>query len=187
MTARQRLDSILAEGRLHGFPPYGCQQNTPAACFSESNVEHLAHLIDLGYEPWGLVFRRQWIADIGGGPIWPVRSEPYGQLTEEQRAWAVRFEPGEADWLHEREWRLPLDPVESWVQFSAAELEAILVADSTWSAPSDGYRTFGGVSISDHDFANGQGDPDIAAAEADRPFGEVPLWRWNPEAHKLER
>lgn len=120
MTARERLNSILEEGWLRGFRPYGSVGNTPVVCFAECNDEHLVHLIGLGYEPWGLVFRRQWIADLGGGPAWPVRTEPYKELTEQQRAWAMRFEPGAADWLHEREWRLLLDPIESRIEFGPA-------------------------------------------------------------------
>ncbi len=59
----------------------------------------------------GVVLNRQWVYDIGGGPTWYVRAEQYAHLDDEQRRRATRLETttvARSDWLHEREWRIPL-------------------------------------------------------------------------------
>jgi hypothetical protein len=93
MTVEQRLDSILWEQRLYGFPPFGAYVDQPMICFSESPPDHLRWLIATrGWPAWGLLFFRQYIYDIGGGPVWHTRATQHAELNREQRRWAVRLD-----------------------------------------------------------------------------------------------
>jgi hypothetical protein len=186
MTARQRLDTIVRSSTLRGFPPFGCTTQ-PVISFAECRDAHLIDLIDRGYEPWGLVFARQWVSDHGGGPVWPVSTAPYTELNEQQRAWSVRFEPGVADWLHEQEWRLLLDPATPWLSLEGSNVVALLVGDDQWQLPADRYRTFDGELISDHELIAGAGDPMAAFAQPDSPLAAVPIWRWNTVRRVIDR
>ena len=70
MTARQRLESILWQGKLWGFTTFS--GGVPAVCFTEATLNGLNFMIGRRfYWPWGLVFDRQSIYDGGGGPVWP--------------------------------------------------------------------------------------------------------------------
>ncbi len=104
-----RLGAILREGAFRAFAPYGT--SAPAVCFSESDIDGIAVLLRRhGWAPWGLVFRREWVWGVGGGPVWYVRTDVKERLFAEHphahavvSPWMVRTQPGEADWLHERE------------------------------------------------------------------------------------
>lgn len=83
----------------------------------------------------GLIFNRQHIYDLGGGPVWSARSAQFNSLTRDQRPWAVRLDttPGSrSDWLFEREWRLPVPPTTPLLPLTTGNLIAILVGDATW-------------------------------------------------------
>jgi hypothetical protein len=87
------------------------------------------------WPPWGLIFNRQYIYDLGGGPVWPVRSGQFASLTRDQQPWAVRLDttPGSrSDWLFEREWRLPVPVSAPSLALSPANLFAILVGEQGW-------------------------------------------------------
>lgn len=108
MTAEARLHQILWQQQLSGFPPFGAA--SPMICFSESPPDHLGWLLRRGWQPWGLVFTRQSLYQVGGGPVWYTRSPQYDELSEAHRSWAVRLDANpyrKSDWLHEREWRVP--------------------------------------------------------------------------------
>ncbi|MFI5734965.1 hypothetical protein ACIA49_32935 [Kribbella sp. NPDC051587] len=108
MSAEVRLYSILWQQQLRGFAPFAA--STPMVCFSESPPDHLDWLLQRGWQPWGLVFTRQSVYQVDGGPVWYARSQQHEQLSEPHRSWAVRFDANpysRSDWLHEREWRAP--------------------------------------------------------------------------------
>jgi hypothetical protein len=134
LTPAQRLDSILWQEQIWGFPPLGSAR--PVVSLSESPLDHLVWLLgDLGWPPWGLLLWRQKVYDAGGAPVWYARSDQYGHLTDEQRSWAVRFDASSfqrSDWLHEREWRIPVPPTAPAVRLSSGLVFAALVGDHTW-------------------------------------------------------
>lgn len=129
----QRLDRILWEGQIRGFAPFGSDR--PMVCLSESPPEHLRWLLaNHRWQPWGVFLRRQAVYDLGGGPAWYVRSKQLEALPTELRGWAVRFEtgPNRSDWLHEREWRIPVPTDNPVLPLSPGSVSAILIADPQW-------------------------------------------------------
>ena len=136
MEPKQRLENILWSENLLGFPPFGAEHDQPMVCFSESPPDHLLWLLSTrGWPAWGLIFRRQYIYDIGGGPVWHTRTAAWHALEREQRRWAVRFDttPGfESDWLFEREWRVPVDAESPEIQVTTDNLVGVLIGDPDW-------------------------------------------------------
>ncbi|MGB8385950.1 MAG: hypothetical protein WCG47_32725 [Dermatophilaceae bacterium] len=51
-------------------------------------------------------------------------------LHQPDDVWLVRTEPGLSDWLHEREWRVPVP--EKLLQLVPSDLTAVLVGDPSW-------------------------------------------------------
>jgi hypothetical protein len=147
MTAQQRLESILWQGKLWAFTTFS--GGVPAVCFTEATLNGLNFMIGRRfYRPWGLVFDRQSIYDAGGGPVWYARSDEYqflrglcesGQVDSRLQSWLVRLD-GSSDWLEEREWRIPLftAPYEPALQLQALGLKALLVGDPDWSPAHSG-------------------------------------------------
>jgi len=134
MHPSQRLYSILWLQQIFGFAPFG--SDTPMVCLSESPWEHLRWLIaNRQWPPWGLLLRRQAVYDLGGGPVWYARPEQRDQLPAELDGWAVRFETGanRSDWLHEREWRIPVPPADPALRLPLDAVAGILVGDPHWT------------------------------------------------------
>ena len=166
LDADVRLDKILDSRSLYAFPPYGEKQPSdyrflglspgevqPMVCLSESPTTHLAWLLDTRkWQPWGLFFYRQRVYESNGGPVWYVRQEQYDALTDKQKPWAVRLDTDhpKSDWLHEREWRIPLTPeddvlalsidADPWsvgvLALSVDTIAGILIGDRDWQ-PTD--------------------------------------------------
>jgi hypothetical protein len=131
-SAPDRLANILWEGGLRGSPPFGAANRM--VCFSESPVEHLRWLLhDQAFPPWALLVTREWVYSCGGGPVWYTREAQHRSLTPEQRNWAVRFERYTSDWLHEREWRIPVPPGFTGLQITADVVKAVLIGEPTWA------------------------------------------------------
>lgn len=137
LSSSAKLDRILWDQRLLGFPPFGAQRDQPMLSLSECPPDHLRWLLSSrGWQPWGLMFRRQVIYDLGGGPAWSVRSPQFNALAPEQRPWAVRLDTDpqrRSDWLFEREWRLPLAATDPALRLSTAHLSAILIGAESWT------------------------------------------------------
>jgi len=126
--AAVRLGQILWNFNLVGSAPYGA--SSPAISFTESRVEDLEYLLARGYfDPWGVVVYRADVFDAGGAPVWSVRSDVLPQVPEHLRVWAARLEPGESEWLHEREWRIPAQRI----GFPPLRLVALIVGDLNWA------------------------------------------------------
>lgn len=129
----QRLHNILWKGQIRGFAPFG--SDSPMVCLSESTPEHLCWLLsNCQWPPWGLLLRRQTAYDLGGGPVWYARTEQLTKLPAELRGWAVRLEAGthRSEWLHEREWRIPVPPGNPVLQLPPDGVPVILVGDPQW-------------------------------------------------------
>lgn len=136
MAPSERLDNILWEEQLRGFPPFGAPSEHPMICLSESPPDHLRWLLTAReWPPWGLIFSRQTVYDIRGGPVWHVRTEHIAELPREHLRWAVRLDttPGNrSDWLFEREWRIPLSASDTTLTLTSDNLVGILVGDPCW-------------------------------------------------------
>lgn len=171
MSARQRLESILWETQLQMFVTFS--GGDPAVCFTEATFAGLKYMIERrGYEPWALMFDRQYVYSAGGAPAWHARDLEYRLLQQNQRlrSWAVRLGPG-SDWLEEREWRIvrPQTAGKPWgIPLGDLRLVGLIVGDPTWT----GAR-----------WAN------CVPAGSDRPVwsmyyppvpGGLPRWWWDP-------
>ncbi|KFZ76998.1 hypothetical protein ED92_38470 [Amycolatopsis sp. MJM2582] len=132
MSVPDRLANMLWEERLRGSVPFGASNRM--VCFSESPIQHLHWLLtDRGFPPWALLFDRQRLYDVGGGPVWYTREAQHRTLTPEQRDWAVKFDAFTNDWLHEREWRVPLPPGYTALRLSADVIVAVIIGEPNWA------------------------------------------------------
>lgn len=133
MTAADRLESIIIEEQLLGFPPFGAGSDQQTVCFSEAPVDHLKWLMrQRGWLPWAVIFTRQTIYNAGGGPVWYARTPQARTAAPEQRPWIVRFEADATAWsdfVHEREWRL-MSPV---LQLSPVNVAGIITGFPSWA------------------------------------------------------
>ena len=136
MTAQQRLESILWQGKLWGFTTFS--GGVPAVCFTEATLNGLNFMIGRRfYRPWGLVFDRQSIYDAGGGPVWYARPDEYqflrglcesGQVDSRLQSWLVRLD-GSSDWLEEREWALEEQRNGKWRYLEFLQVTSLITAD----------------------------------------------------------
>jgi hypothetical protein len=108
----QRLVRILQEGYLRAAPTWGTRG--PVLCVSESTSGAIAVMLGSGvttrgpYAPWALLLDRHAVIERGFRPIWhmsPAQLAATDGLPTMDRDLRIRYEPGEADWLAEREWR----------------------------------------------------------------------------------
>lgn len=133
LTPPQRLHQILWQGQIRGFRQFGTEPAT--VCFSESPLDHMKWLIqERFWPPWGILLERQVVFDLGGGPVWYVRTAQLAELPRDLRGWAVRLDAGDrrSDWLHEREWRIPLSANGGAVAIPMNPQPTILVGDPSW-------------------------------------------------------
>lgn len=167
MPPPDRLKAILWEGGIRGFPPYGATE--PVVSFTESRAEGLAYLIrEKSWAPWGIVLDRDSVFQAGGGPVWYVRGDRWqdlwGQGPGWVKSWAVKLQPGEAEWLHEREWRVPVP----YLAISQPQVRAVVVGNPNWSP---GTRTVVGL----NDLT---GRPGLREEPPPLTYS-APRWCWN--------
>ncbi|MFJ9101122.1 hypothetical protein ACIRJM_21950 [Streptomyces sp. NPDC102405] len=154
-TPEQRLVSILHSGTLRGSPDYWA--DAPVICFSEVTEEARRVMLRDGagrgpYAPWGLVLDRQKLIGAGVRPVLYLSGEEMGatgQLPTRLRNRRVRYDPGQSDWLHEREWRfcfedgaepvLPITPqpvgAAGVVSFTPHLVIGVIVGTPGWTPP----------------------------------------------------
>ncbi|GLY68783.1 hypothetical protein [Amycolatopsis taiwanensis] len=170
MTPQARLGAILRGEAIQGFAPYGSQD--PVVCFTEAKRDGVAYLIkEKGWAPWGLVLERDAVYQDGGGPVWYARSDVWDTLSSEIKAWAVRLEPGRAEWLHEREWRVPTPKL----GLRSEMIRAVIVADPQWHP---GYVPDLGVDPA-------SGEPELVEVPP-RLIAGVKRWCWNHATGKFD-
>ena len=142
--AEARLISILITGTLNGAPVFGTSQ--PVLCFSEPSQAARRIMLRDGvvdsrgpYAPWGLLFHRDRLIEHGARPALYLSTDEIAatnDLPTKLRNRRVRYEPGSADWLHEREWRLCFDTNEPPMLAITQELVAgVIVGRRDWTPP----------------------------------------------------
>lgn len=132
MSPRERLENILWEEVLRGSIPFGATNRM--LCLSESPPDHLRWLLgERRFPAWALLFDRDWVYNLEGGPVWYARPQQYSSLDADQRDWAVPLDADRSDWLHEREWRIRVPQDAPGLQVQPGDVRAIIVADPDWA------------------------------------------------------
>jgi hypothetical protein len=194
LTPAQRLESILWDQQILGFAPFGRDIVQPMVCFSESPLSHLEWLLHgRGWPPWGIVLSRQLVYTAGGGPVWYARPDQYACLTPAQRSWAVNFNTdttidSRSDWVHEREWRIPVLPDNPALRLVREAIVAVLVEFRAWQ-PSPRYFPNPTGRLLDRQSGeltypgNPMAVPEMQQVQALHPlWGSFPRWYWDPAA-----
>lgn len=161
-------------------------------CLSESPLEHLSWLLaNRQWPPWGLLLWRQAAYDLGGGPVWYARNEQLEKLPTELRSWTVRFDAGvnRSDWLHEREWRIPVPPNNPVLQLPPGAVPVILVGDLNWRPTRLVRRTIlvdpSGMPVEPGHIGHQQ---EVQAEELPKLWtGAQERWYWDPTAQRISR
>ena len=115
-SAFEIVKEILAAGKIkagHGYVK-GLQ---PVACFSEIPFSALhgfaarptAQIPRPRYEFYGIAISKQSGFSLGARPVIYLPDAEAGWIPFDQKWRHVRFEHGQIDWTHEREWRCPND------------------------------------------------------------------------------
>ena len=131
LSAIDRLGSILTTKTIHASP-MPLVGDASAVCFTECVWDALvAH--GNRYSSYGVVFSKGTIFQAGGGPALYVRGDILQKeidgLPQPFKAFVVPFDPDGLvqtgviqDWIHEREWRLPVS-----FNFEYADVKYVLV------------------------------------------------------------
>lgn len=127
--AREILKKILCDGAVKDMSGNGY------ICFSESPLTMLPAMFDIFnhykepmYAPYGVGFRKDWIFDKGGRPVFYVTKSELRDLPESMRWRGIEYEPHNYDFSWLREWRINA----SEVKFT--EEDAIIIAPTSEEA-----------------------------------------------------
>ena len=130
-SAIDKLVSILTNKTIHASP-MPLVGEASSVCFTECVWDALvAH--GIRYSSYGVVFSKRTIFQAGGGPALYVRGDILQKeidgLPQPFKAFVVPFDPDGLvqpgviqDWIHEREWRLPIS-----FKFEYADVRYVLV------------------------------------------------------------
>jgi hypothetical protein len=133
-SAFDRLQNILSTQTIHPSVMPWLPNNPKAVCFTECIWDALIRLSE-SYSSYGVVFSKKTIFDKGGGPVLYIRGDHLAALIENRtipaslEPFIQPFDPTanirtgvRIDFLHEREWRLPLA-----LTFEYSDLQYVLV------------------------------------------------------------
>ena len=81
-----------------------------------------AHLVRWDFEPWGIVFDRDWLVEQGARPVHYVPGSSFRTLSTEERPWFQKHEPPACDYSVEEEWRVLGD-----LNFAAAPRDVVRI------------------------------------------------------------
>lgn len=175
MTAEARVASILRLERINASRPFGAAQDV--VCLTESTPAGLAYLIgERGYAPWGLVFSKELVFNAGGAPVLYVRGDEWDELRHlppRVRARAVKLDPGQSEWLHEREWRVPGTGHPPAFRFRRQDVHAVIVGSLDWPPGEPDYR---------YDPLDESWDVEEVEPEW---VGGIHRWAWLPQQGRL--
>ncbi len=100
---------LLASGRL-------IRGRFPVVSFTAVHPERIAdlhryraHLLRWDFEPWGIVFDRDWLVNRQVRPVQYRPSHEFEQLSPDERPWYQKHEPPACDYSAEEEWRISGD------------------------------------------------------------------------------
>ena len=136
------LKEILASGTIRGSGNEGyIKGSRRAVCFSEiplaSIHQFAAPMPEPGrYRYYGIALSKQTVFEAGGRPVIYLPDAEGEWIPAEEKWRHVRFEHGQVDFTHEREWRLPGDLDLKTVRgmfvivWSAEEAQAVAKSDS---------------------------------------------------------
>lgn len=134
LTAQERLQQVLKQQKILAMKTFYAE--IPVVCFTESTRAGLNYLFsNAGYKPWGIVFERETIYSAGDGPVFHFRGDEYRHkqlLPERMRARVIEYSPGRAEWLEEREWRIPFESGTGF-RFNLKDVRALIVGTRAWN------------------------------------------------------
>lgn len=144
-SAEARLIGILREGVIRGNVPY--KQNQAVVCLGEPSESARRVLFKSGigprgpYEPWALLLDREALIAAGARPVLYLSGKDMDAteaMPAKFRARRVRYDPGSADWLHEREWRLTFNSGETPdLTLTTGLVAGVIVGELGWMPPSN--------------------------------------------------
>lgn len=142
-----RLARIAHAGAIYAARVWGTRG--PVVCMSEASPAALVTLFSTGvtyrgpYAPWAVILNRATAVTSGIGPVWYMGDDAMA-ATETLPAHLadrrVRYVPGRADWLAEREWRLcwgdtPIAPGSIAALGLPGLATGVIVGSSGWLPP----------------------------------------------------
>ncbi|MEE1736166.1 hypothetical protein PUR49_06530 [Streptomyces sp. BE147] len=144
-TPEDRLVGILREGKVRGNTPYRGRHEV--ICLGEPSEAARRFLFREGikprgpYAPWAILLNREALIAAGARPVLYLSGEEMdatNDMPASFRARRVRYEPGRADWLHEREWRLCFQEGQTPdFQLTADVVAGVIVGEQGWLPPSN--------------------------------------------------
>lgn len=100
---------LKAGGRL-------IRQSFPMVSFTAVSPERVAdlhryrsHLIRWDFEPWGIVFDREWLVQRGARPVKYLPAKSFSKLDPGDQPFFQKHEPPDCDFSAEEEWRIQGD------------------------------------------------------------------------------
>ena len=132
----QIFQKIISDGKLKGSNGF-IKGGYKCICFSETPISKLGLILSnpnqqgFKYAPFGMMFNKDFIYELGGRPVIYQSDEEYDKLDEIQKYRHVRFEPNNGiDFTWEREWRLKVNelyldgsevtlivPTRNWIEY----------------------------------------------------------------------
>jgi hypothetical protein len=113
------LKEILSSGTIRGSGNTGfVKGNRPAVCLSEIPLSVMHHFANPPsqeiaryprYRFYGIALSKRAVFEAGGRPVVYLPDGEADWIPAEEKWRHVRFEHGEVDFTHEREWRVPGD------------------------------------------------------------------------------
>jgi hypothetical protein len=191
-TAEERMVRILIEGELRATTVFGADR--PVICFSEPSEAARRVMLRNGvtkrgpYAPWGLIFDRGELIAAGARPVLYLSSEEWADtddLPHRLRNRRVRYDPGRADWLHEREWRLCFGRRDTPRLKLTPELVAgVIVGQVGWEPPptiTHSERTWTPSTRRGGPRLKGRGRVWSTHVRYSAAADQLPRWWWNGE------
>lgn len=115
-----QMSRLIANGQLirGGFPVVSFTAVSPDRL--KELHRYRSHLVRWDFEPWGIVFDRDWLLQRGARPVHYLSNIAFASLVPEQQPWFQKHEPPECDYTIEEEWRVRGD-----LDFSDAPQDAV--------------------------------------------------------------
>lgn len=112
--------TLLGSGRLirGAFPVVSLTAVSPEKILDLHRYR--AHLIRWDFEPWGIIFDRNWLVGKNVRPVKYLPGASYRGLTADEKPFFQKHEPPKCDYAAEEEWRIVGD-----LNFSDAPRDAV--------------------------------------------------------------